>query len=559
MQHLRGRSTELRPPDVLGKLVERAAGALQRVSEPEGSAPRGLIARIEKIAGEKRTDSKLAAEMKAVATDLRAYFRGSSGIPNDRANDAFCHVEITDGGMTCRLSAYPARKGGRQLSAEDCFREMDVHKVCYGTDDSAVRSAVGEMQASGDIIYSVPVARGKSPGDAQRAQLELSATHIAKSDLRLDANWLKQNLPGCLKELKEGESVGRYYPPTLGEPGMNVRGKPVAASDPAKLRVEIGEGLQLSGTASGQVRTVQPGQLVLDSRRLDIMPLFLAEGDYGPDLPEIVFRGLVVVLGNLSGQKVDADDVIIAGNCERSEVHSNGDVFVGGGVIGKKEGRIYADGRIAARHVSDAEVEALGDIIVTNTITYSEATSNSRVVVTAERGSIVGGRVAALKGIEVRSVGSDFGTYTVTAVGRDFLTDKRLDRLKEIIAVHEDNLKRIRALKAQMTRANVDVKKLPPAKQDIYLGVLRKEVKSQQELDSLARRRDRLNQVLSDVLEATIRIREELYPPVRVEIADAIKEIEERLRKVVVFRDQYQGIVARPDDGPALPVHSGGK
>jgi uncharacterized protein len=549
----------LRPADALGKLVERGLAALQRISGPEPCAPRGLIAELEKLAGEKLTDSSLVAEMNAAATDLRAYFRGSSGIPNDKVNDAFCHVEVTDGGMTCRLSAYPPRKGGRQLSAEDCFREMDVHKVCYGLDDPAVRSAVGEMQAGGDIIYSVVVARGKSPGEAQRAQLELSTAHIAKSDLRLDVNWLKRNLPDCLKELKEGESVGRYYPPTPGEPGMNVRGKPVASPDPAKLRVRIGEGLQLSGTASGQIRTVQPGQLVLGARRLEIMPLFLADGDYGPDSPEIVFRGLVVVLGNLSGQKVDADDVIIAGNCERSEVRSSGDVFIGGGVIGKKEGRIYADGRIAARHVSDAEIEALGDIIVTNTITYSEATSNSRVVVTAERGSIVGGRIAALQGIEVRSIGSDFGTYTVTAVGRDFLTDKRLARLKEIIALHEDNLKRIRALKAKMARANVDVKKLPPAKQDIYLGVLRKEVKSQQELDSLARRRDRLNEVFSDVLEATIRIREELYPPVRVEIADAIKEIEERLRKVVVFRDRYQGIVARPDDGSALPVHSGGK
>lgn len=266
----------------------------------------------------------------------------------------------------------------------------------------------------------------------------------------------------------------------------------------------------------------------------------------------------MVILGNVSGQKIDADDLIVAGNCERCEIRSGGDVFIGGGVIGKKEGKIYADGRVAARHVSDAEVEALGDIIVTNTITYSEVTSNSRVMVTAERGSIVGGRVGALRGIEARSVGSDFGTYTVTAVGRDFLTARRLERLKEVIKVHEDNLERIQKLKAKLARANVDIKKLPPAKQDIYLGVLRKEVKSQQELESLARRRDRLNQALSDVLEATIRIREELFPPVRVEIADAIKEIEERLRQVVVFRDRSRGIIARPDGG-SRGRKSGGK
>ncbi len=218
-------------------------------------------------------------------------------------------------------------------------------------------------------------------------------------------------------------------------------------------------------------------------------------------------------------------------------------------MIGKKEGKIYADGRVAARHVSDAEIEALGDIIVTNTITYSEVISNSRVLVTAERGAIVGGQVSALRGIETRSLGSDFGTYTVTAVGRDFLTAKRLERLKEIIGVHEDNLRKIALLKSKLAKANVDLKRLPPAKQDIYLGILRKEVKSQQELESLMRRRERLSQVLSDVLEATIRVREELHPPVRVEIADAIKEIEEHLRRVVVFRDRKEGIVTRAEKG----------
>jgi uncharacterized protein (DUF342 family) len=167
------------------------------------------------------------------------------------------------------------------------------------------------------------------------------------------------------------------------------------------------------------------------------------------------------------------------------------------------------------------------------------------VVVTAERGAIVGGKVSALRGIEARSVGSDFGTYTVTAAGRDFLTARRLERLREIIRVHEDNLAKITDLKARLVKANVDVRRLPPEKQDIYLGVLRKEAKSQMELASLARRRDKLNQALADVLEATIRIREELFPPVRVEIADAIREIEEHLRGVVVFRDHKEGIVAR--------------
>lgn len=536
----------MRPPEALGKLVERAAHALRSATGKEPSAPGGLTAELERVAAAGGTGPQLGAEMRKVAAELRAYFKGSSG--KAKENDAFCQVELTGGALRAYLSVFPARKGGRQLSAEDCFRELDAHRVTTGLESSKVRAAVADMQASGDIIYSAVVAEGRPPGEPQRAQLELEVPHIAKSDLRLDSKWLKKHLPEFIKDLKEGEAIGHYRPPVPGETGVNVRGKAIPAKSPARLSIELGAGLRPTGD-SGEICTVSPGQLVLDARRLEVMPLFLAERDYGPDSPEINFRGLVVILGNLSGQRVDADEVIIAGNCERSEVHSAGDVFIGGGVIGKKEGKIYADGRVAARHVSDAEIEALGDIIVTNTITYSEVISNSRVLVTAERGAIVGGQVSALRGIETRSLGSDFGTYTVTAVGRDFLTAKRLERLKEIIGVHEDNLRKIATLKGKLAKANVDLKRLPPAKQDIYLGILRKEVKSQQELESLMRRRERLSQVLSDVLEATIRVREELHPPVRVEIVDAIKEIEEHLRRVVVFRDRKAGIVARAEGG----------
>lgn len=546
----------MRPPEALGKLVDRAAAALRGAAGREPSAPGGLAAELERAAAAGGASPKLRAEMSRIAGELRDYFKGSSQRP--RENNAFCHVELTGGGLRCYLSVFPPRRGGRQLGAEECFRDLDALRVTTGLEASRVRAAVAEMQATGDIAYSVTVAEGRPPGEPQRAQLELDVPHIAKSDLRLDARWLQGHLPDFIRELKEGEAIGRCRPPVPGEPGVSVRGKVIQPRSPAGLSVELGAGLRQSHAGSGEIRTVSPGQLVLDARRLEVMPLFLAEGDYGPDLPEISFRGLVVVLGNLSGQRLDADEVIIAGNCERSEVHSAGDVFIGGGVIGKKEGKIYADGRVAARHVSDAEIEALGDIIVTNTITYSTVTSNSRVTVTAERGAIVGGQVSALRGIEARSVGSDFGTYTVTAVGRDFLTAKRLERLKEVIGVHRDNLKKIGALKGKLARAHVDIKRLPPAKQDIYLGILRKEVKSQQELESLVRRRERLSRVLSDVLEATIRIREELYPPVRVEIADAIRDIEEHLRKVVVFRDRRAGIVTRADDGSAPRDEAGG-
>ncbi len=539
----------MKPPDGLARLLERAVAALRAASsEWKPGQTAGLAAQLEaaaSAAGAGLADSR-RAELRNLAAEIREWFRVPSA--NSRENDGFCHVEIAGGALHCHLSVFPPRKGGRQLSSEDCFRELDLHQVTTGLDSAAVRRAVAEMQSTLDVILAVPVAEGRPAVDPTPPGFELSVPHVSKTELRLDTKWLLARLPDMLRELPEGQTVGRIRPGTPGEPGVTVRGKPIPPQPRGSQGPALGDGLRVRPTGSGEILTVHPGVLAVDTGRLEIMPLFLIEGDYAPTSPEIAFRGLVVVLGNLSGQRVDADEVIVSGNCERSEIHSGGDVLVGGGVVGKNAGKIFADGRVAARHVSDAEIEALGDVIVTNTITYSNVTSNARVKVTAERGAIVGGRIAALRGIEARSLGSDFGTYTVTAVGRDFLTARRLERLKEVIRLHEENLARITALKEKLARANVDVRKLPPEKQDIYLGVLRKEAKSQAELASLARRRDRLDRSLSDVLEATVRIREELYPPVRVEIADAIREIEQRLRSVVVYRDSREGILTRQND-----------
>ena len=553
----------MKPPETLARLLEGARSALQAADPSwEGGRAVPLCGELERLAAAPGTAEPRREALRGIAAELRSWFKSSAA--NSKENDGFCHVELSGGALRAYLTVFPPRRGGAHVGSEECFRELDLHQVNTGLDSAAVRRAVAVMQETGDTVCAALVAEGRPAGEPKAASVEFSVPRLVKDELRLDTKWLLLNLPKCLRELREGQPVGLHRPGSPGDPGVTVRGKMLPPSGKPEGEPEWGPSLRLAHGAGAELVAASPGQLIVDRYRLGVIPLFLIEGDYAPPSPEISFRGLVVVLGNLTGLKVDADEVIVAGNCERSEIHSAGDVLIGGGVAGKREGKIFADGRVAARHVADAEIEALGDVVVTNSITYSNVTSNARVKVTAERGAIVGGRVAALKGIEARSVGSDFGTYTVTAVGRDFLTAKRLERLKEIIRGHEDNLAKITALKDKLAKHNVDVRRLPPEKQDIYLGVLRKEAKSRAEMASLARRRDKLDQALSDVLEATIRIREELYPPVRVEIADAIREIEGRLKSVVVYRDRKEGILTRqsvpaPDDAAPGPADTEGK
>jgi uncharacterized protein (DUF342 family) len=186
----------------------------------------------------------------------------------------------------------------------------------------------------------------------------------------------------------------------------------------------------------------------------------------------------------------------------------------------------------------------LGNVSIVNAIVNSRVISNGMVRVSSEQGMISGGSIQALRGVSVYTIGSEFGLFTETIVGKDFLTEQRLKDFSETIRQHEENLRRIMRLKMEVSKARVALEQLPPDKQELYIGVLRKEKQSRSELSVLTRRRARLSSRINEFLSASIQILEELFPPVRVQIVDEIKEFRERMHAVTLKYDASRGIVS---------------
>jgi uncharacterized protein (DUF342 family) len=184
--------------------------------------------------------------------------------------------------------------------------------------------------------------------------------------------------------------------------------------------------------------------------------------------------------------------------------------------------------------ISDATVQALGDVVVRGSIMHSDVTSNGRVVVAEERGAVVGGSVAAFREIVAKNIGSDFGTSTATTVGNDFLTPKRLERVERRIREHEEQLTKIGLIKKKIAESHIDVTKLPADQQDLLISVLQKEAKARQEMNGLLRGRQKFVKSMTVFLHATIRVLEQLHPGVRVRIGAAVEEFKERLERVVL-------------------------
>jgi uncharacterized protein (DUF342 family) len=330
--------------------------------------------------------------------------------------------------------------------------------------------------------------------------------------------------------VEAGASLGTLHPGSAGTPGRDVLGRttPTPPRPPPPLASRIGVDPQggMSATADGLV--------VRTSGRWDVVPLFLVRGDYHSDAGPIRFPGIVAIEGNCRGAEVEAEEFLVGGDLWGGRVTVRGDVHVAGTITGGSKTCLMADGFVTARAIASAPVDALGDVLVRQSIANAQIVTLGRVVVSEAGGEISGGSVAAFRGVEAPSLGSDFGIPTAVSTGRDFLTAKRLTGIEEGIVLHAENLQKIAALKKRLVQAGLDPAHLPPEKQDVYVSVMKKEAVSRQQLASLERQRERFRQTYADFMEATIRVTESLYPPVNIQIGGILRQIQERLRDVVL-------------------------
>ena len=324
-----------------------------------------------------------------------------------------------------------------------------------------------------------------------------------------------------------------------------------AGADPG---LKFGDGVRVVGR---EVLAVAAGALTVGEGRLDVIPFYVVAGDVaaGQDLS---FFGNILVAGDVGeGATLEAEDVYVAGNVRGATITARGDVWIGGEIAGMEQEVVEAHGRVFARSISNTAVQGLGDVVARDAITYSEITSHGHVIVTAERGTVVGGSVSALRGIQARTIGSDFGgALTKVAVGPDFLTLQRLAGMEQRIKEHEAGLARIAELKRQIGVETASLMKIPQEKQDLYISLLRKEDKVGGELLSLRRGKERFDLSMKEFLEASVQVFEKLHPPVQIQIGEVIETIRERLEGVVLALGKDHKIVVRKEDphggqGPA--------
>ena len=292
--------------------------------------------------------------------------------------------------------------------------------------------------------------------------------------------------------------LATIIPPKPGKSGYNVFGREVPSRKGSYPVLKVGQNVREGETEATYYSTTS-GRIRWVNDTLFVDEVFTIEGNVGLETGHVSHPGALVVEGDIeAGAKVEArGDIEVHGIVEKADVSTGGNLMVRGGVMGVGENPLQVAGKVQAKFIIDAQVEAGGDVIVEREILQSRI--KTRGAVAMQKGRCVGGSVMALGGVLVGQTGSEAVVPTMVIAGVDF---KLQEKVKQI----------------------------------------------QKEIDALEKRREQIKTTLKPIASRLAKLNDEQKATVKKllnEVTESDKAIEEKRQEITELREQSKEL-SRP-------------
>lgn len=323
------------------------------------------------------------------------------------------------------------------VAAEMVHQRLEEAGVMGGIQEEQVRALAGQVQQGAHAVGIHLVAQGASAVDGQDVVVEMLV------DLRRWAG--KERSDGSIDfrevnftpVVEAGQLIARRRPPTLGTPGLDLKGKVLEAKEGRDQVLQAGVNVEVKIDGESEVFAAAIEGVAKRNRdELSVIRQLTRKGDVDPETGNLDFKGDICIDGSVGqGFSVKATgDITISGTVEAgSTVLALGSIVVSKGIMGSQT-RVQAQGSVRAQFIQEALVVAGGDIEVGNYAYHAHLQADGKVVVhkgTGTRGGgVLGGEVWAQAGIELHLAGSPNGVLGLLAAGLQPAQAQEADKLK---------------------------------------------------------------------------------------------------------------------------------
>jgi hypothetical protein len=466
-------------------------------------------------------------------------------VPSDA--DCRVHIRLDESRMHAYLDCAPAQGDGKPLSVELVRAEMKRMGITHGIDEDGLAGAVDGANQTRLEVADIPVAAGTPPVAAKPGAVEYAfETKPEEYDFRIlpDGRIDYRNAKAILTAV-ENQLLASIRPAIPGTPGTTIMGESIPAENCAAAALLPGNGVRISPDGKEFYAAIA-GCIILNGSMLDVVNIYVVNGDVDFSTGNISFNGTVVISGTvLDGFEVKADgDIIVARIVESARLEAGRDVIVKGGVLGRGKGLISAGRDIRIGHAQNARLEAQGAIYIGNYAINSYIATTRNLVMLEKRGAIIGGEVFALRGVDARTIGSESGAKTHIEAGTDYLVMRTIGEMESVIVFCEQNVRKIEdALKAVAGKLGPGGA-MQPAMQHPLLKAIEKKRELLQRMAMMQAKRSDLQKASLESGPCYIKVRDTCYPDVSIKIRELKTVLTVPRQHVRFYDDTKAGEIA---------------
>lgn len=453
-----------------------------------------------------------AAAKKLRDEPLQVRLHEGKGMPEQE----MMKIKISNDNMAAYVRFYAPSNDGAVMDRSEILNDLKYRGVVFGIMEDALDAFLRKRE----YCKEFQIAQGQESkcGEDGKIDFQFNVDSRIKPTLLADGSVDFFHL-NTINNCSEGDLLAKLIPPKPAVPGTNVKGQNIPIAEPKAKTLRYGKNVRISEDGN-EIYSMVNGHIELEGEKVsvsDVLTLTNVDNSTG----DIDYFGSVQISGNVCENfTVKAGgDVVVDGVVEGAVINAGGNVIIARGMNGMGKGSIQAGGNVVSKFFENATVHS-GGYVASDSIMHSTVTARDTVNVSGRRGNIIGGRVCAACGIEVKNLGAAMGGDTVVEVGVDPTVKKRaMDLQKEIM----ENTQRIKRAQPVLSTAVEKLKKgiKLPEDQVLYIKNLNKMYnEKKKEIEEAGAELEILNRQIEVGSNAAVKVHEDVYAGTRIVIGD---------------------------------------
>lgn len=246
-----------------------------------------------------------------------------------------------------------------------------------------------------------------------------------------------------IEEVEAGQIIATYHPAIEGRDGMTVKGKIVTAKRGREQMPIKGKGFERTEDNLTYTAAID-GKIEMQNDRIVILPVHEVNGNAELAGGNIDFRGDIVIHGNVeSGLVIRATGTItVDGIVEACTLEAGKDIILRSGMLGGNKASVKTKAGITAKFFEFTNIECEGNLQA-DVLMDCTVKCKGQVILDGTRGSIIGGKIHAVRGVRVSTLGNDAEKRTEIYVGAGIDVYSRVHMLEKKIEVTQQELDKV--------------------------------------------------------------------------------------------------------------------